>query len=79
MSQNETPLIVSGDLNAVPNGSSMHLIMGHKYDPTIVSNPKDPKFLDAFINVYETSPVAKRNFDHIHQNIEESLPEISRF
>ena len=26
------PLIVAGDLNSVPNGSSMHMIMGHDYN-----------------------------------------------
>lgn len=29
LNKNDVPLIVTGDLNSVPNGSSMHLIMGH--------------------------------------------------
>ena len=33
LDQNDVPLIVTGDLNSVPNGSSMHLLMGRKYDP----------------------------------------------
>jgi len=39
----EIPLIITGDLNSVPNGSALHLLMGHQYDPTKVQEDMDPK------------------------------------
>ena len=55
LNQNDVPLIVTGDLNSVPHGSSMHLIMGYKYDPNYESISNDPKFQDAFLEIYKKS------------------------
>jgi len=79
LDQNDVPLIVTGDLNSVPNGSSMHLLTGRKYDPAQPNISTNLKFLDDFKNVYKTSPVAKRFFDQIAKNIEDSFPEFSQF